>query len=216
MIKKISYVCMSVVILAGVLGVFSGCNPFRSNYLNDPRRDRRNPVIETDYFVVQLRQADGHAIVLELTELGKQQEVLAIPSHIRDLPVRQIGFDSLNMWGGYFFYISSENLRKIYIPYTVTRIMTPIVDPYGYGTGYGRGEDFETVFMMLSYPLGMGLGGGSGIHIALFYVLPNIIFFYNYENAHNSNIFWIDRITGYNLYLPPPRQETVMCLMVGF
>jgi len=160
---------------------------------------------------------------MELTELGTEQEILAIPSHVEGLPVRQIGYEERQPIGGSGrrLYINSDNLRKIYIPYTVTRILFPIVDPYGYGTGYGRCESFETVFLMTNYSRGMG-GGGlwgvvfAGINIttqefrdALLFVsaelrLPNIIYFYNFENAPNSNIFWLDHITGANLYLRPP------------
>ena len=55
-----------------------------------------NKIVETDYFRIELNKKEKYAIVLELTELGKEQEILAVPhclqqnSQARNSYLRQI------------------------------------------------------------------------------------------------------------------------------
>jgi len=156
-------------------------------------------IIETDYFSVQLIRRRRRAIVLELTELGKQQEILAIPMYVEGLPVRQIG-GSRGMFGG-MFHIGSENIRKLYIPHTVEEI-------------YPRSIyiSFEALIIVSKdYPKQDFISDIrlSGWHV---YVVKymceetelNVFFNYNFEDAPNSGIFWVDFIDEEQLYLLPP------------
>jgi len=82
-----------------------------------------NKIVETDYFRVELNKKEKYAIVLELTDLGKEQEILAIPMFVEGLPVKQVGgTPRLNLLG-IVFELYSDNLKKIYVPGSVECII---------------------------------------------------------------------------------------------
>jgi len=174
-----------LVMLVGVVGVFSGCN--------------RNRIVYTDYFRVQLRRSEGYAVVLELTELGREQEILAIPMFVEGLPVRRIGGGSRGMWTG-AYAVESLVLEKIYIPYSVDKtafvgvsngkIILTITQP---------SESLINSFRTINF---YG-GGGTLVYIHENSIL-NTFFMYNFQSAPNKGYYWVDYINGSNLYLYPP------------
>jgi len=167
----------------------------------------RNRIVYTDYFRVQLRRSDGYAVVLELTELGKEQEILAVPMFVERLPVRQIGRELRGMWGG-IEGLYSPNLIKLYLPYTVSHVID---------WGIASEHIVEIIVMSMELPKRF-------FHFAWrdFYVVhydyihscdtvryispsrPNVAFRYNYSNSPNQGYYWFDYVTGSNLYLTPP------------
>ena len=173
--------------------------------------------IETDYFVVELNSGSMTATILELTELGQQQEILVIPSYIQGYRVTQIGWVRWNR--GRIVEnrgMRSENLRKLYISYTVERI--PIYHNIIH-------DKFEVVFLMAFLPTGwsrltsywmtenpIAISGFFNLSVTFYrpqggvirrHQIPNIIYYYNFAYAPNSGIFWLDHIIEGSLYIRP-------------
>ena len=205
--KKASTKLLQVLIVCFLLLVMSGCR-------YDPYKDKVNVVVETDYFYVQLMIKDVTepcALILELTDLGKEQEIIVIPEYLEGLPVRWIGRD---LWPSIRWGFESENLKKVYVPATVNYIQE---------SAFSECTNLEE-FVMLSVPINSDMpdlwsrGGQATIILSnplqenrLIAVLKpenitlpvNLIFHYNYTDAPNSGIHWFDFITGSNLYVLP-------------
>ena len=207
-----------VALAAAVIGLSTMAT--KCTYTGNPDYDPTGTVIYTDYFKVQLRQNDGYAIVLSLTDLGKQQQILAIPDHINGLPVQQIGWKVGNVHAE----IGSPILEKVYVPYTINAIASGAL---------ASQTSQETIWMSNVYPLGGGQGDGGQYDLGgatwqgevymtkEFYskffnidesdidslYLPNLYYYYNYEDAPNLNYFWFDHITSDNLHIDPADPE---------
>jgi uncharacterized repeat protein (TIGR02543 family) len=153
-------------------------------------------IVETDYFRAELNKKDGYAIVLELTELGKEQEILAVPMFVEGLPVKQIGGNRKIWYEG--DSIHSQNLTKLYIPHSVEKISSRIETAH----------NSEIVVMLVDTPNGYFnyiLGDLDIIHLNnKIAIHPNVAFLYNYPDAPNQGYYWFDYITGTNQYLIPP------------
>ena len=115
-IKKTVILAIALIMLFAVMGL-AGCD------------NRRNPAIDYGYFRVELNRQESYAIVFGLTDLGREQEILAVPMFVEGLPVRQIG-RHVGMLGA-TEGIASQNLRKLYIPYNVTN--TPAITVLTHG-----------------------------------------------------------------------------------
>jgi hypothetical protein len=189
-IKRI--ICFGL--LAVMAFTFAGCE-FPAN----PNYDSKNPVIETEFFRVQIRRGDGYAVVFELTESGKEQEILAVPDYVEGLPVKQVGWDEGYVQIG----IRSDKLKKIYIPHTVEYVTRAVVggeeetvfipyglDYYAYSQKKIVSEEFSNLLIQANC--------FTENHKA-----ANLTYYYNYEGSPNNNYYWIDYITGSNLYLNP-------------
>ena len=181
-------------------------------YPNNPRMDPKNPVVETDYFYVQLRRGDGYAVVFELTDLGKEQEILVIPEYVKGLPVRQVGWKKgVNQTG-----FKSEKLKKVYVPYTVTSLEGPAlaffqsveiillpsqsIKEYVFGGGAQGGKIYATEEFYSSHFENVNsiVWDGNGT-----FFFPNLIYYYNYADAPNLGYYWFDHITNDNVYVDP-------------
>ena len=141
----------------------------------------------TDYFRVRLNRNEGYAIVYSLTELGKEQEILIVPRYVRGLPVRQVGRMASSFMARVWLGIDSDRLQKLYLPYTAEL----------FREGAIQADCVEVVIL------------GERV-IAIFkhwvqqeLLQPNIIYHYNFINAPNQGYYWIDNITGDNLYIAP-------------
>ena len=130
--KKVITIILSFVMMFGVVGVLSGCEDRRFSRV-------QGDIYQTDYFWFSLgnRNERRIAILLELTELGGKQEVLKVPNYVNGASVIDVGLNirrqslSINSQGRLLasYRIRSENLRRIYIPYTVTTLFY-IYTPY--------------------------------------------------------------------------------------
>ncbi|MGI6710323.1 MAG: InlB B-repeat-containing protein [Bacilli bacterium] len=211
--KKASTKLLRVLIVCFLLLLMSGCR-----YRYDPYKDKVNVVVETDYFYVQLivkNVKEPRACILELTDLGKEQEILVIPEYVEGLPVRTIGRQEFSTFG---WRIISDNLKKVYVPITVTSILS---------TAFLDCTNLEEL-VMLSVPINYNMpdlwstGGQATIILSnplqenrLIAVLKpenitlpvNLVFYYNYSDAPNSGYYWFDYITGSNLYVLPNNPE---------
>ncbi|MDD3382615.1 MAG: InlB B-repeat-containing protein [Bacilli bacterium] len=205
--KKASAKLLQVLIMFFLLLAITGCR-------YDPYKDEVNVVVETDYFYVQLvrNEVEPFARILELTELGKEQEILVIPDKVEGLTVTQIGF---KQWPKTFFGIDSTNLKKVYVPVTVENILentfyectnleefVVLSVPKKPGNVTTISSANVQVKVIFSDPLQENkiiVTSGSGG----FNILVNLVFHYNYTDAPNSGIYWFDYITGSNLYRLP-------------
>jgi len=210
--KKASTKLLQVLIVCFLLLLMSGCQ-----YRYDPYKDKVNVVVETDYFYVQLvtdvkEPYEPWACILELTDLGKEQEILVIPDYVEGLPVTGIGRQEFGTFGWRFI---SDNLKKVYVPITVTSILeAAFLDctnleelvmlsvPYIPGTSTDLWSTGGQAKLIYSNPL------QENRLIAVLkpenITLPvNLIFHYNYTDAPNSGYYWFDYITGSNLYILP-------------
>jgi len=214
-------IIISILVVLGVFGL-SGCGLFWPKY--DPEKDTGATLIQTDFFKVQLFDVDyrgykdGWSIVYDLTELGKEQEILAIPEYIEGYRITQIGIRSKK------YGIKSDNLKKIYIPQTIYSRMyrgLPIAaqsiscqDAVVFLTaeeidlsGIARKD---TMIIMMPDAFARTTQGFSEEVIAnIKYRSPNIIYHYNYETSPNRDIYWLDFIEKDSLYLNPesPKRE---------
>ncbi len=167
------------------LGVLTACNS--------------NKIVETDYFRVELNKKDGYAIVLELTELGKEQEILAIPMFVENLPVKQIGRH--NKMFGPPYAIESVNLKKIYISHSVETIYKGTTFATNNEIIYNWTDIPNNYFVNIVSPT---RGIAVIIHDDLTLTkVPNVAFVYNYPNSPNHGYYWFDYIIGTNQYLMP-------------
>jgi len=201
-------ICLTMLTIVPMAGCPQDCNIFAPD--DRPFGNRQNPVIEYGYFVVWWQPTRNTATVLELTELGKQQEILKIPIYVRGLPVQSIGFAESSR----IYTISSVNLRKIYIPRTVS-----LIDGNFMPRAIGQ-TSYEKVFLLASPSpaWAIKLSMSTTISVVTQQVYdsvpywrwykerlrpPNVIYRYNFFSAPNLGYFWFDRITGYNLYMRP-------------
>ena len=97
---KKAWKCCSVLILALVLFLASGCNP---NY---------RPEFEYGDFICR-EWIEGKIYITDLSEQGKQKRVLIVPEEVNGKPVVTIRNPA--KWGGTEW--KSEGLEKVYLPW---------------------------------------------------------------------------------------------------
>ena len=92
------------VLILIILFIFGGCGV-------------RDNTHTTEFYKIYVHK--NTATILELTDKGKEQEVLIIPSEFKGNPVKKIG---MVLYYGSSARFKSEKLKKIYIPETVNLI----------------------------------------------------------------------------------------------
>jgi uncharacterized repeat protein (TIGR02543 family) len=191
-------------LLAVTAFVFTGCESY------SPYNDIKNPVVETECFYVQLYKENGYAVVLELTDVGKERETLAVPDYVEGLPVKQVGMDQKNWQGPWG--LASERIKKVYIPWAASVSnyafngcprLEEIVFISTYGFWHITGHKIITTEKLYE------LYHQESIANSTILLAANLIYYYNHEESPNDDHYWIDYITGDNLYLnpPPPTRE---------
>lgn len=132
-----------------------------------------------------------------LTELGKEQEELVIPSYINGYKVVKLGYSR----GGNMFY---GEFKKVFIP---DGVESDRVNLFG---GKDKSDSFPKLDKIISnsiYYLSDGLGSGGEKYVPTisvdkfrerFYVLPaNVSFMYNYEESSNGEYYWMGEARKY-------------------
>jgi len=223
-------IIISILVVLGVFGL-SGCGLFWPKEY-DPENNKNSTPIQTDFFKVQLFEVDyrGYknkwARVYGLTELGKEQEILAIPEYIEGFPVTLIGVLGSKKYG-----IKSDNLKKIYIPQTIYSRMyrgLPIAaqsiscqDAVVFLTA----EEInlsgivrkDTMIIMMPDAFTRSTQGLLEDFVAnIKYCSPNIIYHYNYETSPNQDIYWLDFIEKDSLYLNPESPKRKGYIFIGW
>ena len=184
MTKKLLTFCASILFIFSIVGL-AACNS--------------NKIVETDYFRIELNRKKKFAIVLELTEVGREQEILSVPMFVEGLPVKQIGGNVKIWYEG--DSIRSQNLVKLYIPHTVVKVISKIE----------MAIDSEVVIMLMdrsTINFGKIVSWKRNIihptRDTYDSTRPNVSFFYNYQDSPNQDYFWFDYITESNLFMFPP------------
>lgn len=152
----------------------------------------------TDHFVFEINTREKFATVIGLTELGREQEVLVIPSLVDKYPVKHIGKKQR-----FFQPIDTNALRltdmqeKIYLPYSLVGQMWLTTETTVEAIlSLAKLDSFEEVFIINSFP-----------EINLYYLNEstklNTFFMYNFDSAENDGYHWVDYINGSNPYIIP-------------
>ena len=186
-----------VVLILIVLFIFGGCGI-------------RDNTHTTEFYKIYV--FENTATVLELTDKGKEQEALIIPSEFNGSPVTELGMAFIARKAKF----QSENLKKVYIPQTVVNIKSFMFTtcenleemyinsdnfkqslkggPSGLGVGYTQVEIKKTKFFIpnLYYESIKEEIEESYKHMAN---PANISFNYNYEDSPNEGYYFIDNIS---------------------
>ncbi len=154
--------------------------------------------VTTDFFVFELNHKEKHATALELTELGKEQEVLVIPQIVEYLPVQHIGkgVKYLNPYKMNALKLTA-NQKKIYLPYTLNGKIWLTTDTTVEAIlTLGNLDNFDKTYIINSF-----------LEIELYYLgvntKLNTFFMFNFNNAENEGYYWMDYINGSNPYIIP-------------
>jgi len=189
MIKKIVACGMLIIIVFSL----AGCgNPYY-----------RKNVIHTEYFKVFFDEKWDLAVVFELTDLGKEQEILVVPSHIDGWRVEKLG---RQMGYGGNSKLESEKCKKLYLPYTLKY----------FNSGAVRGLLLDEMVINSAEYMNNSLSQIRSKKVVTletysdtlftesdYYLKPNIYYHFNYEDSPNGGYYWIDNIAGENLYVNP-------------
>lgn len=175
-------ISLSAVLLCSVLIGFGGC--FRKEF-------------EMEYF--KCRRVGNIIELYELTELGKEQEIIIVPEKVRGKTVDILGttvyyMDGLSSYSNW----RSEKLEKIFFTH---RVWVPLYPSYF--------PNIQGIFRIYEPPDGgEGYLGGidpDGKRFPCF--IPNIVYdknkhnkalpanvsyFYNYTDSFNKGYYWID------------------------
>jgi uncharacterized repeat protein (TIGR02543 family) len=189
--KRTLRIVLAMLVLVSVL-TLSACGEGYDPY-NDPNR----PVVISDdgYFYIRLDKSNQTAIALGLTDIGKEQQVLAVPSVVQGFVVVYIGVIIPGLlWGGdTYLPLESEQLQKLYMPHAI----------WNYGSRnfstpnlrYAISMDCDHSFIR-SYARDFDEEEIRGIE-------PNIKYYYNYDESPNEDLYWRDYVVEDGLYLAP-------------
>lgn len=151
-----------------------------------------------DHFIFEINHRDKYATAIELTEAGKEQEVLVVPPSIRGFPVRYIGkpkrfFQPLDINA---LKLTDKQI-KIYLPYSLRgQMWLASVRTVEAILALANLDDFDKVLTINSFP-----------EIKLHYLNGknklNTFYMYNFESSLNEGYYFMDYINGSNPYVIP-------------
>ena len=183
--RKWTVIGMVAVLLASVL---TGCGEKKAG----------------EYFEYEImgEKENRYIRIMELTELGKEQEYIIIPGEINGIKVTRLG-------GAYYYGAwESEKLKKVYVA-SYDEIVTG--DNF-----FDRCKGLEKIILFFVPTIG-GYESAPGSYLSL--NLPhatsgraNVSFRYNYAGAPNDGFYWIDDLDDELIgYIPPsPEREGYM------
>ena len=204
--KSIKKICLLISIITFVLTLTS-CS-------NSPRRT----IYESGYFQYKILDIDRDGVkeilIMGLTEEGKQQETIVIPTVIDEYEVVSLGHN--NGFQGEQGYIYSYNLRKIYITNHITEIGN---------NHFIEKDDTHKVIYIGTVDINNNFNDWHDIlgSMDVIYIPQTLIsdndFFFNYElfkskyifanvlydlNYGENNIFLVDDCDGTTVNVLPP------------
>ena len=201
--KSIKKICLLISIITFVLTLTS-CS-------NSPRRT----IYESGYFQYKILDIDRDGVkeilIMGLTEEGKQQETIVIPTVIDEYEVVSLGHN--NGFQGEQGYIYSYNLRKIYITNHIKNIGNDlffnsndgIERTLFIGNAYGRDyrwdsilDSFDNIFLAkkikeINFPSSEDFDNKCSY--------ANVLYDLNYGE---NNIFLVDDCDGTTVNVLPP------------
>ncbi|MDR1138413.1 MAG: InlB B-repeat-containing protein [Clostridiales bacterium] len=188
--KRTLRIVLAMLVLVSIL-TLSACKRY------DPYNDPNRPVVISDdgYFYIRLNKSNQTAIALGLTDIGKEQQVLVVPSVVQGFVVNEIGLVRQNgvMWGvSMYFPLESEQLQKLYMPHTIWNYDDRVFSTTP-NLNYVISMRWELSFIR-SYL------GGSYTSLGM---QPNIKYYYNYDESPNEDLYWRDYVVESGLYLDP-------------
>lgn len=219
-IKNIVILLTALLILIGVIfGTIYGIKYLLS--VDRITKKIKNRLETNGYFIYE-KHEDGSIGIVGLTDEGKDQEYLVIPSTIDGVMVSYIGSSGLTAtaveqkYGNYnindekYEYIysnfNSEKLRKIYI------ISALVIEhyPYGLENPFKPSPNFEACMIVTNENINIKA------YQFTYYTTKikdgptaNVSYYYNYKEAPNSGYYWIDNYEGTKITFIPenPQRE---------
>ena len=183
--RKWTVIGMVAVLLASVL---TGCGEKKAG----------------EYFEYEImgEKENRYIRIMELTELGKEQEYIIIPGEIDGIKVTRLG-------GAYFYGAwDSEKLKKVYVA-SYDEIVT--------GDNFFDGcVNLEKKILLFVPTIGGYRKHGTtyrrNVATIYDYSPANVSFRYNYAGAPNDGFYWIDDLDDELIgYIPPaPEREGYM------
>ncbi|OQC09826.1 MAG: hypothetical protein BWX74_00837 [Tenericutes bacterium ADurb.Bin087] len=151
--------------------------------------------IETDHFIFELNRREKSAAAIELTELGKKQEVLVIPLTINKYPVRYIGATPL-LGDRLGVLLLTPIQKKIYLPSSL-----------GNRVGLSEAGIMDAI-LNVAFPSEELIDSITRYYETNLYYLNedtklNIFYMYNFESSLNEGYYFMDYINGSNPYVIP-------------
>lgn len=152
-------------------------------------------IVSTEHFVFELNMKKKYATAKKITDLGKEQEVLAIPSAVNSFPVRYIG--SRPLLGDRMGALMLTNVqKKIYLPSSLNNRV-----------GLAETSMMEAV-LNKARPSEDLINSIKRFYEAELYYWAentklNTFFMYNFDSADNEGYYWMDYINGSNPYIIP-------------
>ena len=177
--RKITAIILLLVLCASMMLFASGCTKKESKYK------------ETEYFIYHIYDAGDHkeARIDRLTEKGKQLKNIVIPEEIDGYIVTSLDT-----------HAETPNLRKIVVSYNVRSINSWLSDGNLFVHGYPQG--LKVLYINCRYIKGTLMEPDFYIATAAkdnfqklnpgSYAFANMQYLFNYENAQNEGVFFID------------------------
>lgn len=177
-------VILLLVISFTCIGCYSFNGPLQDDNDEDNNDDKRDDRLYTDYLEYFI--FDGEITILGSTKLGIEQGYLVIPDEIDGRPVRYI----YDLWLGYHWDESCQDYRnkvkKVFVTKNLKGFMNSLMN------------DKNTKFVIISkdrpdnpnrYPYYI-----SRFHEEFYgdVEIANISYLYNYEEAPNANVYFVD------------------------
>lgn len=164
-----------------------------------------------DFIYKYKKDPDGtkHAVILDLTQQGKNKDVIIIPENINGYPVTQVG----ELRTRYKF--SSPNAKKVFLPYQLLFTNIEISSYnifYFYKTTYenvqGRRNPYLSV--LKNTPELNTINNCSDVEYA------NLIYCYNYDDSPSSGYYWIDWYDDELIWFQPPTPQRIGYVFAGW
>lgn len=155
----------------------------------------RIETFSTDFFVFELNHREKHATAIKLTDLGKEQEVLAIPPSVENYPVRYIGVQPI-LGDRLGALMLTDVQKKIYLPLSLNNRV-----------GIIEASMMDAV-LNISSPSEDLINSIKRFYEADLYYLTestklNTFFMLNFDSSENEGYYWMDYINGSNPYIIP-------------
>ena len=184
---------------------------------------------EEGFFVYKKYKNADHVVIMGLTELGNQQEIIVMPKTIGgykynfyyDTAQRPNRYQTINL-------IANENLKKIYFEYDLLNnkwgaagqesilytfhnfagIKVIVNNITARGASSGSLQNEIDIYTNYKYAYNVDNSPSEKVYDRHFSQLANAQFMYNYDEAPNEGYYWIDDIDdGEKIEIIPPDPE---------
>jgi uncharacterized repeat protein (TIGR02543 family) len=149
----------------------------------------------TDHFVFEINTREKFATVIGLTELGREQEVLAVPTFVENYPVQYIGKRAV-LGDRLGVLLLTGIQKKIYLPPSLINRV-----------GLAESSVMDAI-LNVANPSEELINSIQRFYESNLYILTedtklNTFFMLNFDSAGNEGYYWMDYINGSNPYIIP-------------